>query len=424
MAGRCERPLIAFFDYPDVFEDFYPHYGVDQLKFATRWANTGSHAFLAVLQQEIGDVVWYAFSLAPKLTEAHHQVLGFRVKFFPSSWLHRRLWRLFWLPHAAWRWRRLYPVYAIVASYVALFSLPFIRALRKDRPDFFFVQSYSSGRFDVLLLISRLLGVPLIVHHAGGKPEFYLGRAAKRWTIPLADRIVVSGRNELRMLATKYNVPREQLRLILTPIDTTRYKPCMRSNACENLGLDPKRRYLLFIGRLVDKIKRVGTIIRVFANLAPEHDDVDLLIAGTGPDEAKLREIAAGTAPGRVRFLGWIEGTEAKCRLYNAADCMVLASQREGFPAVVGEAMACGTPVVATEVGAVNELVVEGKTGWLIPPGDDAALSARLAFVMSNRDGLYEMRVQARLIAKLRVSTSVITQELKECFYTLRRGHG
>jgi hypothetical protein len=55
--GPRERPLIAFFDYPDVFEDFYPHYGVDQYNFATRWAATGSHAFLSLLQHEVGDVI-------------------------------------------------------------------------------------------------------------------------------------------------------------------------------------------------------------------------------------------------------------------------------------------------------------------------------------------------------------------------------
>ena len=67
------RPVIAFFDYPDVFEDFYPHYGVDQRTFATRWADTGNHAFLSVLQREVGDVIWYAFSVAPEISEARNR---------------------------------------------------------------------------------------------------------------------------------------------------------------------------------------------------------------------------------------------------------------------------------------------------------------------------------------------------------------
>ena len=100
--GDRVRPKIAFFAHPDVFEDFYPHYHVDQKSFATAWANTGSHAFVALIQREIGDVTWYEFSLAPALCGARHEVVGCRVRFFASSWLHRVLWRVFYLPKAAW----------------------------------------------------------------------------------------------------------------------------------------------------------------------------------------------------------------------------------------------------------------------------------------------------------------------------------
>ena len=117
-----KRPLIAFFDYPDVVEDFYPHYGLDQNTFATRWADTGSHAFLSLLQREVGDVVWYSFSLKPELSEALHEEVGCRVRMMPSSWIHRQLWKLFYLPRASWRWRGAYPFYAVVASYVSLLS--------------------------------------------------------------------------------------------------------------------------------------------------------------------------------------------------------------------------------------------------------------------------------------------------------------
>src|SRR5947208_1466088 len=202
MTATRARPLIAFFDYPDVFEDFYPHYGVDQQAFATRWSATGSHAFISLMQSGVGDVVWYCFSLRPEISEARHETLGFRVRFLRSGWLHRSLWRLFYLPRMAWRWRGAYRGYATVASYLALLSWPLVRALRRDRPDCLFVQSYSSGRFDVLLLAARLLGVPLIAYHAGGGPEGYLGRFLRHWTLAHADCLIASGRSEAEMLAS------------------------------------------------------------------------------------------------------------------------------------------------------------------------------------------------------------------------------
>src|SRR3954454_18468447 len=90
-----KRLRIAFFDYPDVFEDFYPHYGVDQQAFATRWAATGNHAFVGLLQREVGDVTWYALSLEPQIAEATHEVTGARVRVLRSSAAHRALWRGF-----------------------------------------------------------------------------------------------------------------------------------------------------------------------------------------------------------------------------------------------------------------------------------------------------------------------------------------
>src|SRR5207302_897221 len=117
------------------------------------------------------------------------------------------------------------------------------------------------------------------------------------------------------------------------------------------------RRHLLFVGRFDDKVKRVGALIRAFAGLAARHPDADLVLVGEGPDGAALRRLAGECGGGRVRFLGWVPGPEALVALYNAAQCLVMPSRSEGFPGVVGEAMACGTPVLASRVGGVGELV-------------------------------------------------------------------
>ena len=413
---------MAFFDYPDVFEDFYPHYGVDQRTFATRWAGAGNHAFLSVLQRAVGDVVWYAFSIAPEFEEARHETVGCRVRMLPSSWLHRSLWRAFYLPRMAWRWRGAYPVYATVASYLALASWPFIRALWRNPPDVIFVQDYATGRYDALVVIARALGVPLIAYHSGSRPEKYIGRLAKRWTIPAADRLIASSHEELEMLARRYHVARERLALILTPIDTAGFRPRDRSEACRAAGLDPAQRYVLFVGRLDDRVKRVSALVRSFGALAAEHAHAGLVIVGDGPDGAELRRLAEIHAPGRVRFAGWVAGVEPLAAFYNAAECLVLPSLTEGFPTVVGEAMACGVPVLASRVGGVSELVIEGETGWMLRPGDDDALSAGLRFVLTHPDAVTSMRSRARRIAEERVSPGVVAAQLRECFAGAMKG--
>lgn len=412
-----KRPVIAFFDYPDVFEDFYSHYGVDQQTFATRWMNTANHAFINLIQAKIGDVIWYEFSLNSEIEEARHETVGCRVKFVRSSFLHRLLWKLFYLPKMAWRWRHFYFAYATIASYLVMMSLSFLKVLRKDRPDIIFVQDYATGRFDVLILTAKILNVPLIAFHAGSPIDGHLAKTMRRRTIRLADCLIASSQNESKLLIDRYGVRRERLRVILTPIDTEVYQPIDRASACEKISLDSAKRYILFVGRLDDSVKRVSAIIRAFSSIIEKHNDVDLLIAGAGNDEKKLRRLAFAMAPReRIRFLGWIRDAEIKAEYYNAAECLVLASWREGFPTVVGEAMACGTPILSSNVGGVSELVIENETGWLFEPGNDAALTAKLDYVLSNSEIVSKMRSKARQTAESRVSADAVSADLKDCF--------
>jgi glycosyltransferase involved in cell wall biosynthesis len=102
--------------------------------------------------------------------------------------------------------------------------------------------------------------------------------------------------------------------------------------------------------------------------------------------------------------------------LYNAAECLVLPSLHEGFPTVVGEAMACGTPVLASRVGGVGEMVLEGETGWLLTPGDDAQLRAGLGHVMSHPGLAAAMRPGVCRLAESRVSRSAVSAALRSCF--------
>ena len=93
------------------------------------------------------------------------------------------------------------------------------------------MQSYSSGRFDVLLLIARVLKARFVAYHAGGRPDDYLGGWLRGLTLRRADCIIVSSRSEAEMLESRYRVSPDRLRLILTPIDTDVFHPADRDLA-------------------------------------------------------------------------------------------------------------------------------------------------------------------------------------------------
>ena len=407
--------MIVVFDYPDVFEDFYTHYGVDQKSFGTTWAETGAHKFATLLDRSVGNGVWYAFSLEPEAPFYQHEVTGMRIRFLRSSLLHRKLWR--WFYASPWSWQRVKwtRIYETLAPYIALMSLDLIKALWSDRPDAFFIQDYTNGRFDVLVLISRFMRIPVLAWHSGSLPEDYRGVLVRRWSLRHADALLVSSKREATMLETRFSVAPQRIRVLLTPIDTASFYPLPRDDALRETGLDPSRRYVIFVGRL-ENVKRVGSLLQAFSYCADLHPDVDLLIVGEGSRGEELRARASDLPAGRVRFLGWRSGSAALAPLYSASECLVLPSLREGFPTVVGEALACGLPVLATDVGGIAEVVTHGVNGWLTPPLDDDALRIQLEKVLSGDLDLASCRIQARKTAENMLSPEEIGAALKDSF--------
>ena len=132
------------------------------------------------------------------------------------------------------------------------------------------------------------------------------------------------------------------------------------------------RAVLLFVGRLSAE-KRVDVILKLLPRWRRRFPDLVLALAGDGPTGAALRGVAARLEG--VRFLGEIEPADLPA-LYGLADLLLLPSRYEGVPKVLLEAARCGLPAVATAVGAVPEVIDDGRTGRLVPPGDDEAFAA------------------------------------------------
>ena len=130
-----------------------------------------------------------------------------------------------------------------------------------------------------------------------------------------------------------------------------------------------------FVGRLVEQ-KDIGTLLRGFAVFAARCENARLVIVGTGPLEAGLRQLAEELAiSSRVVWAGFREDIAA---VMGAFDIFALTSVFEGLGLVLLEAMAARRPVVATRVGAIPEVVAEGESGLLVEPREPEALAAAL----------------------------------------------
>ncbi len=136
--------------------------------------------------------------------------------------------------------------------------------------------------------------------------------------------------------------------------------------------------YLLFVGRLRIR-KGVEVALEALARLRAEGRPIRLLLAGEGEHRSALeqRMVALGLER-EVRFLGRASAGQVRALLGHAA-ALVVPSIYEGMPLVVLEAMAAGVPVITSRVSGMPEVVVDGQTGWLVPPEDPVALASSIA---------------------------------------------
>ena len=252
-----------------------------------------------------------------------------------------------------------------------------VAVVRRARPDVlvgFMFHGIMTAR-----IAGRLAGVTAVVSAIRNEAH---GRARERalaatgW---MTDAVTVMSDNLASHIAERGVAAPSRLVAIPNAVDFERYAACgCRKRTRRELGAGDGEFLWLAAGRLAPAKDYPG-LLRAFAALAGRRQ-ARLLIAGDGPLRGELaRRIDALGLVGRVRLLGLRDDLP---ELYRACDALVLSSAWEGMPNVVLEAMASGTPVVATAVGAVPEMVADSETGFVVRAGDPAALAGAMERMM------------------------------------------
>ena len=214
-------------------------------------------------------------------------------------------------------------------------------------------------------IIAQKLGKPFVVTARGSDINLIAEFAYPRKLIletaaQAAASIGVSG--FLVEKLAELGVSRDKLKIFRNGVDLERFRPENKSEARNKIGLPAARKILLSVGNLIE-LKGHHIAIDALTKL-PE--DTYLVIAGTGPERENLEHQAQQLGlSNRVWFAGHVDNQDLKW-WYSAADILILCSSREGWPNVLLEAMACGTPVIATTVGGIPEIVLSPIAGRLM----------------------------------------------------------
>jgi len=219
---------------------------------------------------------------------------------------------------------------------------------------------------------------------ANGRPRQSFSRR-ERVLVEFVDRVVAVSRPHAEYLASITGLPRERIAVIANGIDLSMWPPvtqALRSDARAALGIGEHEPVVCMVAALRPE-KAHETLLEAVALLDDRGRRVNVLLAGDGPRREALHQHAQRCGIlDRIRFLGVRRDV---ARLLHASDMMVLPSYVvETLPLSVLEAMAVGVPVIATRVGSVPEVVVDGETGLLIEPGDTAALAAAMVATLDD----------------------------------------
>lgn len=275
------------------------------------------------------------------------------------------------------------------------------------------------------LELKKLWGVPVVnMFHTLGLMKQRVARNAEeaegdyrvngeREVLAKADRIVAATQAEFAQLQWLYQADPSKVVIIPPGVDTSHFYPIPPDEAKEYIGIPPEHRMMLFVGR-IEPLKGIDTLIKSISllrkrGILDRYCCLCLSIIGGEPDveagvlsEEMARLKALSEEHGLVDLVTFLgrRGQDSLPYYYSAAEAVIMPSHYESFGMVALEAMACGTPVIASEVGGLAFLVQDGITGYHFPAEDPEALYEKLVTLIENQALRKKMSAQAVEVAK------------------------
>jgi len=223
-------------------------------------------------------------------------------------------------------------------------------------------------------------GIPLVVtvhsleplrpwkrEQLGGGYDFSLW--VEKTALEMADAVICVSKETQQDVERLFDIPPDRLHVIYNGIDLEEYQPTASRAAIERFGIDPAKPYVLFVGRITRQ-KGIIHLVNAIKSMDPGFQIVLCAGAPDTPEIAEAMKKVVNEAQAAHGGIIWIEemvDVKTKIELYTHADVFICPSIYEPFGIINLEAMACGTPVVASAVGGIKEVVVDGETGYLVP---------------------------------------------------------
>jgi len=244
-------------------------------------------------------------------------------------------------------------------------------------------------------------------------------KKVQRASYTLAHQIIANSRAVQETLL-RDGLPKDKVSLIYNGLDVTRVSTRIsRSDALSLFGLPPDRprQFVTIVANMRHEVKDYPMFLRSARKVVEAVPDAAFLLAGEGELADGLRRLAAELGiSDNTFFLGRCENI---ADLLNISDVCVLSSKAEGFSNSILEYMAAGRPVVATNVGGAPEVIVEGETGYLVSPGDDAMMASRIISLLRDPERAKQFGAAGRRLVETNFSCEAQLTKTEELYNRL-----
>ena len=406
--SRTERhadPTVALLPWGDIYEDYLDGIGVSLDEFCTEMSGGYLFGYVDALERVGVRTVLVLWSRNVSHPERRiHVPTGATVWALPPTRAYmaaRRLADRVQTIGGQWA-RRLERPARFLAGYCATTPRVLARVLGEEGCSAVLVQEYEYPRFDVCLLLGRMLGLPVLATFQGGRPE--KGRSLEGWirrrSVPRAAGLLIGPRREARVVRLRYDLPSEAITIVGNPIDIEEWRPREREAARAELGLPEDAAVACWHGRVDIRRKGLDLLVKAWRRVCEERPEADLrlLLCGGGAGNERLRKLIEGASLRGVQWHDEYTTDRAIVRRQLAAsDLFAFPSRHEGFAVAPMEAMASGRAVVACDAPGVADLLKGGEKAGGIVVGKNAGKLARaLGRLLDDRERAWRMGGAAR----------------------------
>lgn len=292
--------------------------------------------------------------------------------------------------------------------------------LRGESIQILHAHGYFPGTFG--RLAGLLAGVQVLIlhiqtsHQKRSRRHLIIDRLLSHFT----GKIITCSESARRYLIDFEGIHSRKLITIHNSVDLRRFESVDKEEVQDlrrELSIDNSTRVVCTVARL-DPIKGLGYLLQAAAIVATHIHDVKFIFVGEGPLENELKEMAKRLGLSeKVIFTGIRKDVPV---LLSASDIFVLSSpEREGLPNVIPEAEACSKPVIATNIGGIPEAVIDGVTGFLVPPKDAPALAHKLVFLLQDLSLAKHMGLRGKDICLQQFSAETMVKKLDTLYLNL-----